>query len=221
MAVSKILLLAGFAAALGGALVYATQPAPEADPLSEAEATERLAVIASGFEASALGSPPKIVDCTLSDGTQTSCVSVTVSKAPKRDDIGPWCPTNIKDDAEQGGIWLSDGKVYDVDGEFIKNLASFYQDDNWQMFDPQTGKINVTDTKISCQAAARPDVEEQYQNHCVECQLSYLEDDASATFVIPLRPVMKAKKGGRLSRSGAGVTLTGLRLAGLHRSRRS
>jgi len=215
MSLSKILLsLIAVLGVAGVGGVFATQPGPESNPLSADEANERLAAITSHFDETALASPAKIVPCTLSGGTQTSCVSITVRKAPERDDLGPWCPRNIKDSAEEGGIWLHEGEVHDVDGAFIENLATFYNDDQWQMFDPATGKINVTDTQVACEAAARPDVEEQYQNHCVECETAYLEDGATATFVIPLRPVMKGRVGGRLSRSGAGVTLTGLRLDG-------
>lgn len=37
--------------------------------------------------------------------------------------------------------------MYAVDGEFIKNLATFYDDAERQLYNEETGDINVTDTK--------------------------------------------------------------------------
>lgn len=68
------------------------------------------------------------VPCTLSDGTETECYKITTSSTPEDHQMGPWCPENISDDALAGGIWLKDGKVYDVDGAFVKYLAAFYGD---------------------------------------------------------------------------------------------
>ncbi|GAB5551116.1 MAG: hypothetical protein Sapg2KO_07070 [Saprospiraceae bacterium] len=101
--------------------------------------------------------------------------------------MGPWCPTNISDDASAGGIWLEDGKVYDVDGAFIKNLATFYKDDTWQMYDAN-GDIFVTATEEDCINAANPNVGAEYENFCVECLPSYLTK-VSQTYVIPIEPV--------------------------------
>ena len=66
---------------------------------------------------------------------------------------GPWCPTNINDDKSKGGIWMEGGKVYDVDGAFIKNMSTFYSNATWQMY-KSDGTINVTNSKAACQAAA-------------------------------------------------------------------
>jgi len=137
------------------------------------------------FDNASIIGTPKIVECTLSGGAVTSCLSVTVHPQPKSVEIGPWCPKHISDGADVSGIWLDDGKVYDADGGFIQNLSSFYADDAWQMFDADTGKINVTDTQVSCEAAARPDVDPQYQNHCVECQIDYLPEGTTQTYVLP------------------------------------
>ena len=41
----------------------------------------------------------------------------------------------------------------------MKGLAEFYGDAFWQMYDPATGRINVTDTQEACEAAARPDLD--------------------------------------------------------------
>ena len=164
------------------------------------------------FDPKALIGEPKLVDCVLSGGAKSRCVALTVPVAPTTIKIGPWCPRNIADGHENSGIWLESGKAYDVDGEFIKNLATFYDDASWQMFDQATGDINVTDSKASCQAAARPDVDEEFQNHCVECQLSYLDEGKSQTYVIPVSAVANERLEPRLGRSGVGLALSGIRL---------
>ena len=141
------------------------------------------------FDAASVIGTPQVVDCKLSGGAVSSCLSITVHTAPQSIAIGPWCPRHISDGPDVSGIWLDDGKVYDADGTFIQNMSAFYADDAWQMFDLKTGKINVTDTQVSCEAAARPDVDPQYQNHCVECQIDYMPEGASQTYVLPITPV--------------------------------
>lgn len=140
------------------------------------------------FENANVISGPKIVDCTLSRGTNTQCFSITVKAEPKSYEPGPWCPTSISDGAEKGGIWLNDAEAHDVDGTFIANLAEFYDDDTWKLFDKMTGKIRATDTQASCEAAARPDVDPEYNNYCVQCFPEYMAEDASMTYVNPLEP---------------------------------
>lgn len=124
------------------------------------------------------------------------------------------CTSETAGGPELAGIWLEGGKVYDADGKFIQNMSAFYDDPTWQMFDPQTGKINVTDTEVSCRAAARPDVDEQYENHCVEGQIDYLDDDVVQTFVIPLIPVAAESITDRVGHDGVSVIFNGARLDG-------
>ena len=166
--------------------------------------------IKNNFSEASLLQTPAIVNCTLSGGAKTQCISLTFSTTPKDYKTGPWCPRNIKDGADKGGIWLDDGKIYDVDGKFISNVDQFYDDDFWKMYDSETGDINVTDTKEECAAAARPDVDPKYYNHCVECQPSYMDEDASATYVIPLNPVRATRQS--KARGGVGVSLSGVKL---------
>lgn len=101
--------------------------------------------------------------------------------------MGPWCPDNISDNASAGGIWLEDGEVYDVDGAFVKNMAAFYNDTNWMMYDAN-GDIYVTETEEDCINAANPNVGAAYENFCVECLPSYITD-LTQTWVIPIHPV--------------------------------
>ncbi|MDB2606172.1 YHYH protein [Zobellia sp.] len=132
------------------------------------------------------------IPCTLSDGTETNCYQIVTTSTPSDHEMGPWCPDNISDDAEAGGIWLDDGEVYDVDGAFIQDLAGFYNDTNWLMYD-DNGDIYVTETEDDCINAANPDVGTEYENFCVECIPSYITD-LSQTWVIPVTPVLQDEK---------------------------
>ena len=104
--------------------------------------------------------------------------------------MGPWCPDNIADDATAGGIWLEGGEVYDVDGAFVENMATFYNDTNWMMYDAN-GDIYVTDTQEDCENAANPNVGAEYENFCVECLPSYITD-LTQTWTIPITPIVQA-----------------------------
>lgn len=131
------------------------------------------------------------VPCTLSDGTETECLQIVTNSTPTDHQMGPWCPDNISDDASAGGIWLKDGEVYDVDGEFIKSLATLYDDSNWQMYDTD-GNVYVTKTKEDCINAANPNVGDEYKNFCVECIPSHITS-ISRTWLIPITPVLQDK----------------------------
>lgn len=173
----------------------------------------RLAEIAGFFEAAHVVAGPKIVDCKLSEGAETKCFSITVKPDPRDYTPGPWCPTNISDGADAGGIWFHEGEVVDVDGAFITRLAEIYGDAEWQLFDPETGAIRFTGTLEACEAAARPDVAPEYRNHCVQCLPEYMPEDASVTYVIPLEPVA-AHRARPIFGSGAGIARNGVRLDG-------
>lgn len=129
------------------------------------------------------------VPCTLSDGTETDCYQIVTNSMPSDHQMGPWCPDNTSDSEEAGGIWLEDGEVYDVDGAFIENMATFYNDSNWLMYDAN-GDVYVTDTEEDCVNAANPDVGAEYENFCVECLPSYITD-LSQTWTIPISPVIQ------------------------------
>ena len=147
-------------------------------------------------------------DCELSDGTKTKCYKITVKGKPGEHKMGPWCPDRIDDGKEKGGIWFKDGKVYDVDGKFIANLDEFYSDPKWKLY-REDGTVKVTKTQEACEAAARPDVAEEYNNYCVECSPAFYED-FTTTYRIPVTPVYL----GSTSRSGRGQPL-GLALNGV------
>lgn len=173
---------------------------------------EPLPDVAALFDADALAAAPRTVACTLSDGAETRCLSITLTSAPTSFTVGPWCPRHVSDGPELAGIWLRDGRVYDVDGAFIQALPEFYDDATWRLFDPETGKINVTDTQVACEAAARPDVDPAYRNHCVECQIDHIDPAATQTYVIPLEPVPADAPAPRVGHAGVGVAFSGVRL---------
>ena len=174
---------------------------------------DKIADIAAFFQHADLDKAPEIVDCTLSEGARTKCFSITVKADPQSYTPGPWCPGNIADGAEAGGIWLKDGEVHDVDGTFIKNLAVLYGDASWQLFDPDTGDVRFTGTFQACQAAARQDVDPAYNNYCVQCLPEYMPEDATMTYVIPVVP-QAAKRSQPTRFSGSGVAYNGIRLDG-------
>lgn len=174
-----------------------------------------LAVDAAYFTAANANITVTIVSCTLSDGTQTDCYQIVTNSVPTDHTMGPWCPENISDDASAGGIWLESGEVYDVDGAFVENLATFYNDNTWLMYDAN-GDIYVTETEEDCINAANPNVGEAYKNFCVECLPSYITD-VSQAWLIPVTPVLQSSPvffatgpGGGNVPSTRGVALNGI-----------
>ena len=154
-----------------------------------------------------------IVDCTLSGGTETQCYQVTIDGSPAGQEMGPFCPPTITSDASEGGIWFDgSGELYDIDGNFILNLASIYEDNNWMLYDAN-GNVNITDTYESCDGAAQPNVEEQYQNHCVQCDISYVDGGISVTYLFPVTPV-PLESGSDNVGTEIGISLRGGTLAG-------
>lgn len=164
----------------------------------------------SKFLAAGLAEPITVVSRTLSDGTTADCYKIVVNNTPSDHNMGPWCPTNISDDASAGGIWLENGNVYDVDGDFIKNLATFYNDNTWMMYNSTTGEITKTETQADCAAAANPNVGAQYENYCVECLPSYVAN-MTQTYYIPVTP----KAAASTIQFGMGPMSTGPSVRGL------
>lgn len=145
------------------------------------------AVNKSYFLTAGLAEEISTVSCSLSDGTTGECYKIVTKNSPSDVAMGPWCPENISDDDSKGGIWIESGEVYDVDGAFVKNLAAFYNDSTWQMYDVATGEIIRTTTYDDFKNAADPNVGETYKNYCVEGQAAWVED-LTETFYIPVTP---------------------------------
>lgn len=149
-------------------------------------------------------------DCTLSDGTKTTCYKIVVKGKPQEHNMGPWCPERIDDGKEKGGIWFRDGAVFDVDGKFISNLDKFYSDPQWKLY-REDGSVKITDTQAACEAAARPDVDPKYNNYCVQCSPVYYEKQ-SFTYLIPVDPVYLDTANSRFGRGAVlGVAFNGVR----------
>lgn len=51
----------------------------------------------------ALAEDVTIQDCTLSDGTKTTCYAITIAGYPADYDVGPFCPKTTASTAEDGG----------------------------------------------------------------------------------------------------------------------
>lgn len=140
------------------------------------------------FLTGGLVEPISIVSRTLSNGEKADCYKIVTKSTPTDHQMGPWCPSNIADDASKGGIWMEHGKVYDVDGAFIKNLATLYKDTSWKMYNASTGEITKTKTEEDCRAAANPNVGAAYKNYCVQCLPSYVST-FTRTIYLPVTPV--------------------------------
>ncbi|MEM9454296.1 MAG: YHYH protein [Myxococcota bacterium] len=164
------------------------------------------------FLAAGLAGPITEVDCTLSNGQQTTCYSIPITGAPADHDVGPFCPPTIDDGPEAGGVWVESGDVFDVDGDFIVGLAEFYDDPTWLLYDPETGEVRVTETEEACAAAAQPDVPDEYNNYCVECSMDYVDGGVVQDMIIPAQPV-PVDSPGNIGVSGVGVALNGVNIA--------
>ena len=164
------------------------------------------------FVAGALvaGTSISTTSCTLSGGTATTCYQLQLKGAPADHAVGPFCPRHITDGADAGGLWIERGVAYDLTGAFIANLATFYNDSVWQLYDSTTGLVNVTDTQAKCALAARPNVDPSVYNHCVECELSYINGGVSSTVLIPVTPVPLATNAELGRVSAVGVALNGV-----------
>ena len=162
------------------------------------------------FVSGALAQDITTVDCTLSDGTQTSCYEITVVGEPVDQQIGPFCPTKTTATEDEVGIWLDGTNLYDVTGAFILDLPNIYGA-GW-MLDDGAGNVRVTDTQEAFEAAARPDVAEEYQNYCVEGRMEWLEngEPVTTTVQIPVTPVPQSTT--TVATAPLGVTLNGVRI---------
>lgn len=164
------------------------------DDVGASGATERFA---ARFVDGALLGDVAVVDCTLSGGTETTCYQIEIAGVPADSAVGPFCPPTVSASAAEGGVWLdgSNADPYAADGAFIQNLPNLYAREypgsDWVFYDEQ-GEVNITDTQVACEAAARPDVDEAYQNFCVECSLDYYGGGVSQTVLVPTTPVPAA-----------------------------
>ncbi len=125
------------------------------------------------FNPTAFAEPPVTVDCTLEDGTASSCYEIVVNYLPEGQEIGPFCPVTL-DDA--GGIWDWTGDLaglYRIDRAFLEMLDNlgyrFYDDD---------GTVHVVVI-----ATRQPDVD----HACINVSA---DETVQITMRLPITPVM-------------------------------
>lgn len=176
------------------------------------EAEVKTGLNSSLFFDGALSEDITVQDCTLSDGTETTCYVATVVGFPVNHDIGPFCPETTATEEEDAGIWFDGNGVYDADGEFILGLADLYNDSNWKLYEDD-GSVRITDTPEAFDAAARPDVDPAYQNYCVEGKMAWLDngEPIPTTVMIPTTPVVADSA--TPARGNLGITLNGIVIA--------
>jgi hypothetical protein len=180
-------------------------------PTSDAPGVS-VGIVPANFLPAALvaGSTITTEPCTLSGGASSTCYRVSLTGAPADHAVGPFCPRTITDGAEAAGIWIENNRTYDVTGAWVTQLATFYSDPTWQLYDATTGVVRVTDTQAACQAAARPMVDPAYNNYCVECAISYVGGGISDTYLLPVTPVPLATPAEIGRMSVVGVALNGV-----------
>lgn len=144
----------------------------------------------------------------LADGSTAPCYLIKTKTKPLEHEMGPWSPKKVTDGKDQGGIWFKDGKVYELDGPFLANLATFYNDTEWNVV-REDGSIRITDTQEAFEAAARPDVDPKYHNYIVEGKPEWYPN-VETTYIIPAKPIYN-KQATPLGRSAIGVALNGVR----------
>lgn len=167
------------------------------------------------FNENAFIEEPEIVECETSAGTKTTCYKLLTKGEPAGRELGHFCPRTTSDGADVVGTWFSKsgkGDLIDLTGEFIVSLDTYYNDASWKLYDPATGAVRYTATEEACLGAAKPDVEEQYKQNCIECELSYLDGDFSRTYLIPTTPITASNKPSRLQT--VGIALDGAELSG-------
>lgn len=110
------------------------------------------------FADGALTSDATVVDCTLENGSETTCYQLEVaSLATTVSTDGPFCPATTSD---TGGIWVWDGEdpgLYALDGDFWSMMS-----DQGYEFADADGTITITDP------AAGPASSSTTANSCLE-----------------------------------------------------
>lgn len=125
------------------------------DTVAVTDDAASVAVFAA-FADGALTAEPTTVDCTLENGSETTCYQLEVASLPDTVDTdGPYCPDTVED---QGGIWVWDGDepgLYDLDADFWDLMESqgydFVDvDGNITVTDPGAGASDAGGTANSC-----------------------------------------------------------------------
>ena len=138
-----------------------TSTEPASEPATESTTGDTTGSTADGTLASlfvdgALTAEATIVDCTLENGSETTCYQLEVASLPDTVDTdGPYCPETVDD---VGGIWVWDGDMpglYALDADFWAMMqAQGYEfvdaDGNISVTDPGAGAADSSGTANSC-----------------------------------------------------------------------
>lgn len=151
------------------------------------------AIDVSLFNDDAMLGAPSIVDCTLTDGTASTCVEMIVGYKPASMTLAPTCPATLND---TGGIWDWDGEnggLYRINAAFLKMLDGlgfhFYDD---------SGSVFVSDP-----SAGRPEVD----NACLSAAT---DETVEITLRIPTTPVMATAPTDLSTVAKVGIALDGV-----------
>ena len=138
--------------ACGSTATDSTTSSDATEPTSGAESVE----MSSLFVKDALTSTTVTVDCTLENGSETTCYQLEVaSLASTVDTEGPYCPATTGD---VGGIWVWDGDepgLYALDSDFWDLMSSqgfefVNTDGDITITDPAEGAASSSTTANSC-----------------------------------------------------------------------
>ena len=146
------------------------------------------------FTSGSLAEEITVEDCTLANGEETTCYRVVIAGEPSNHELTSVCPRTIEDAA--AGYWMIDGEAAAVDGPFIMSLPELFDDPAWQMYDPETGEVYVTNTSEDCLAAGGMPLDPNYSNYCLE-------------YLIPTDPVLAATPT-ELAQLAPGMSINGV-----------
>ena len=191
----------------------------EDEPQTETELDGQDLLALDLFLDGALVGDPALGDCELSDGSQSQCYMVTVVGTPVNHDVGPFCPTDISQDSDAGGLWLDGVDSFEIDGAFFTELSDIYGDELWDNIYNDDGTINVIDNAADFQVAARPDITEEFYYHCVDGDVTWLDggEQPTHTIEVPAVPALADEATVQFAtgaHSNLGVTLNGALLSG-------
>ncbi|QCO54521.1 YHYH protein [Pseudorhodobacter turbinis] len=145
------------------------------------------------FSDTAFAEQPVTVDCTLENGTASTCYKITVNYLPEGLEIGPFCPATMEG---AGGVWEWTGenaKLYRVDGAFLKML-----DDLGYRFFDDDGTIHIVDI-----ATEQPAVD----HACINVSP---DESVEITMLLPATPMMADSPTRLGTVSKVGVALDGV-----------
>lgn len=169
------------------------QPEPKAKTHAVTETEMQKLDKADMFKNASLVEPVTTVDCTLEDGTNSTCMKITVKHVPDELDIGPFCPRTLD---EEGGVWGWTGEnagTYRINAAFLKMLDEmgyhFYDDD---------GTVHVVDTLLTAP---------EDDNTCINVAL---DNTVTMTMLIPTMPKKAASPSDLDTVAKVGVGLDGV-----------